>query len=237
MIINPTTTAAETATSLPESGRRTVLQMTGITKHWGELAVLDRVDLALEPGQTVWVGGENGAGKTTLLRIISGLILPEAGQVRVCGLSPDRDRRQFHAHLGFLSAGDRGLYARLTVRQNLEFAASLALLPRARKQTAVDAAVQRFDLEALARRRVDRMSMGQRQRVRLALVFLHEPTVVLLDEPRTSLDESGIALLEAALKELTRRGGSAMWCSPAGDRPPVSVDSSYLLRAGRLTAC
>jgi ABC-type multidrug transport system ATPase subunit len=165
------------------------------------------------------------------------LIRPDEGRVALCGLSPERDRRAFYQRLGFLSAGDRGLYNRLTVRQNLDFAAGLALLPRTRKRAAVVAALERFDLGSLERRRVDRMSMGQRQRARLALTFLHDPSVVLLDEPRTSLDQFGVGLLGAALEDLTRRGGTAVWCSPAGDEPPVNIDRSYILRDGTLTPC
>jgi ABC-2 type transport system ATP-binding protein len=214
-----------------------VLVLDGVSKRWGNLTVLDQVDLVLEPGQLAWVGGDNGAGKTTLLRIASGLILPDGGSVDLCGLSPDHDRRLFYRQLGVLAAGDRGLYARLTVRQNLEFAAGLALMSGTRKRQAIATAVERFDLGALADRRVDRMSMGQRQRARLALTFLHEPTVVLLDEPRTSLDESGLGLLAAALEALTARHGAAVWCSPVGDEPSVKIDSSFVLRDGKLKPC
>ncbi len=213
------------------------LVLDGVSKCWGNLTVLDQVDLVLEPGQVAWVGGDNGAGKTTLLRIASGLILPDGGHVELCGLSSEHDRRHFYRQLGVLAAGDRGLYARLTVRQNLEFAAGLALLPRARRRQAIATSLERFDLGALAERRVDRMSMGQRQRSRLALTFLHEPTVVLLDEPRTSLDESGLGLLAAALEELTARRGAAVWCSPVGDEPSIKIDSSFVLRDGKLKPC
>jgi ABC-type multidrug transport system ATPase subunit len=87
----------------------------------------------------------------------------------------------------------------------------------------------------MAGRRVDRLSMGQRQRVRLAIAFLHDPSVLLLDEPNTSLDDDGLGLVEAALLECTRRGASVLWCSPAAKFLPLPADCRYLLSDGTVT--
>ncbi|MGH9031326.1 MAG: ABC transporter ATP-binding protein [Acidimicrobiia bacterium] len=210
------------------------LDLVGVTKCWDELTVLDGVDLTVEPGQIVRVGGDNGAGKTTLLRIATGIVVPDAGSVTLGELRPDRDRRSYHRRLGFLAAGDRGLYARLSVRQNLEFAAGIAFLRGRRSHDAVAGAIDRFGLTPFAERRVERLSMGQRQRVRLAMTLLHTPDLVLLDEPRTSLDESGVELLANALEDVTRRGGAALWCSPTADDAVLPYDRAYELHAGKL---
>ena len=199
----------------PAPDPATLLVLRGIHKRWGDLQVLEGVDLDLRPGDLVALTGPNGAGKTTLLRIATGLILPDAGEVRLRGLDPERERRAFQRLLGYLPAGNGGLYARLTVRQNLEFWAGLALLPRERRARAVDELMSRFKLDELASRRVDRMSMGQRQRVRLATTFVHDPEVVLLDEPATSLDDEGTAIVVEVLAELAARGGAAIWCAPS----------------------
>jgi ABC-type multidrug transport system ATPase subunit len=188
----------------------------------------------VESGGVAWLGGANGAGKTTLLRIAAGLILPRRGLVRLCGLDPDHDRRDYQRRLGYLSAGDRGLYARLTVRQSLEFWSGIALVPPRRRKQLIASAIARFDLEELSSRRVDRLSTGQRQRVRLSMTFLHEPDVALLDEPNASLDDNALALLDGALSELTARGGSALWCSPASQHLSVRADTRLLLVDGRV---
>jgi ABC-type multidrug transport system ATPase subunit len=209
------------------------LRLEGISKGWGEVGILDELDLAIAPGTTAWVGGQNGAGKTTLLRIVAGLLEAERGTVSFDGLSPQADRRRYQRRLGFLSAGDRGLYARLTVRQNLDLWTRLSFVPRRECQTAVQAALAQFGLEQLADARADRLSLGQRQRARLALAFGHSPRLVLLDEPANSLDDDGIALLSAALAELSATGGSGIWCSP--NRPPAAeVSCGYRLERGRL---
>jgi len=209
------------------------LVISNVTKSWGERRVLRSVSLRVPPGVTAWVGGKNGVGKTTLLRIVAGLILAEEGDVKLDRLDPRRDRREYQRRLGFLSAGDRGLYARLSVRQNLELWARLAFLRGERAQATIAAILQRFSLEDLAAARVDRLSLGQRQRVRLSMAFLHDPRLVMLDEPLNSLDEDGIALLCTALADLNSRGGAAIWCSPS---PPElhEITRLYELRDGLL---
>jgi ABC-2 type transport system ATP-binding protein len=197
------------------------LALLDVAKAWrgNPDPVLVDVDLALDIGTRTWIGGRNGVGKTTLLRIAAGLI------------DPDRGRAQAW---GFTAAGDRGLYARLTVRRQLEFWARIALVPSRRAAAAVDRAIDDFDLRGLERRRVDRMSMGQRQRLRIAMTFLADPEVVLLDEPLTSLDSDGAELLDRAIDRLVDGGGALLWCSPVGERLDAAFDARFVLERGRL---
>jgi ABC-2 type transport system ATP-binding protein len=212
------------------------LSISGASKRWrrDQAPVLDGIELRLEPGASAWVGGINGAGKTTMMRIAAGLIDPDDGTVEAMGLTPIRHRVRYQQLVSFLPAGDRGLYARLSVRKQLEFCARIAMLPRERFRPAVERGLGAFALEELADRRVDRISMGQRQRLRIAMTFLPRPEVVLLDEPLTSLDGDGAELLRAAIDELLARGGAVLWCSPSGERLDMRFDARWLLEAGRL---
>lgn len=212
------------------------LTIRGVSKRWGPdlPPVLDRVELRLEPATRTLIGGRNGVGKTTLLRIAAGLIDAEAGRVAVWGIGPRENRARYQQLVSFLPAGDRGLYARLTVRRQLELSARLALLYGSRCRGAIERAIDAFDLRELAERRVDRMSMGQRQRLRIAMTFLPEPEVVLLDEPRTSLDQEGTALLERAIERLLARDGAVLWCSPSGEQLEASFDRRFTIERGRL---
>jgi ABC-type multidrug transport system ATPase subunit len=151
-------------------------------------------------------------------------------------LDPRQERRQYHRRLGFLSAGSGGLYAHLSVLENLDFWAALAFVPRRRRRSAVLGSIERFELEPLADNRVDRLSMGERQRVRLAMTFVHSPEVVLLDEPFTSLDDAGKGLVNRALEELASRSGSALWCSPTPEPGGPRFDASYVMEDGRAVA-
>jgi ABC-2 type transport system ATP-binding protein len=214
------------------------LRLRSVSKRWrkDQPRVLDRLDLALEPGTATWVGGRNGVGKTTMLRIASGLIEPDGGRAEVWGVSAGENRARYQRLVSFLPAGDRGLYARLSVRHQLEFWARIALVPHTRFRQTVGEAIDKFDLSELSGRRVDRLSMGQRQRLRIAMTFLDRPEVVLLDEPLTSLDVEGAALLHAAVDEVLARDGAILWCSPGAEHLDRQFDSRLTLERGRLVA-
>lgn len=195
--------------------------------------VLDGVDLTLGEGEVTWVGGRNGAGKTTLLRLAAGILLPQRGSVHIGDLSSDA-RGTYQRRIGFLSAGDRGLQARMRVRQQLDYWARLAYVEPQGRAELVLLNLERFGLVEFADRRVDRMSMGQRQRIRLAMAFLHEPEVILLDEPRNSLDDEGYALLATQSELAAARGATILWCSPRGEDRVIECDASYSLEEGKL---
>ena len=214
------------------------LSLLGVSKRWpgSDQPVLDDVNLVVEPGAVVRIGGANGAGKTTLLRIAAGLIRPEAGRIRLGLLDVETDRTAFQRRVGFLSASSAGLYARLTVRDHLRLWSRLALMSRSDRAAACERVLAALGLRQLADRRVDRLSMGQRQRARLAGAFLHDPHVVMLDEPTTSLDEEGAGLLVAEVERVRRAGGGALWCAPGEIETSLSFDQRLVLRKGHLLA-
>jgi heme ABC exporter ATP-binding subunit CcmA len=209
-----------------------------VTRHFGRgasrRAVLRGVDLQVRAGTAVCITGGNGAGKTTLLRLATGILTPDAGRVTIDAIGTDERWRELHRRTGFLSAGDRGLYARLSVRGHMMFWAALAFVPRSERKKLIEEALVRFGLSDLAKRRADRLSLGQRQRLRLALTLVHRPKVVLLDEPRTSLDADGLEMLCSSIAEVLERGGSVLWCSPLGEEQPVSFEHTLVLANGQL---
>ena len=210
----------------------------GISRYWGRRssrwAVLRDVDLHIAPGTATCIAGGNGAGKTTLLRIGTGILAPDAGTVTVDGIECGRRCREYNKRIGYLSAGDRGLYARLTVRGHLEYCARLGFIPRTDRKPAVEEALAHFGLSGLVARRADRLSQGQRQRLRLALSVLHRPKVLFLDEPRNSLDADGLEILSSSVRELLARGGSVIWCSPLGEEQPIMFDRRLVIEDGKL---
>jgi ABC-2 type transport system ATP-binding protein len=214
------------------------LSLRGVSKAWdkGRIPVLDRVDLDLDIGDRVRIAGRNGVGKTTLMRIAAGLIDPDRGHATVWGASAAERPEHYQRLVSFLPAGDRGLYARLSVRRQLDFWARIAMVPRGEVTARVEEAIEIFNLGELASRRVDRMSMGQRQRLRIAMTFMPHPDVVLLDEPLTSLDGEGAEILYAAIERLLDKGGALLWCSPAGEHLAYEFDRTYMLDEGRLVS-
>ena len=218
-----------------ERAQSALLGLVGVSKKWGPLRVLDDVSLDVHRGEIISVEGANGVGKTTMLRIVVGMILPDAGSVALDGLHPERNRREYLRRVGFLSAGDRALYPRLTARRQLRFAAGIALIPKQDQETFVVGVIDMFGLGKLADRRADRMSTGQRQRLRLAMSLVHRPSLVVLDEPTNSLDEEGLDILGAYLLDLSRRGGAAIWAAPAArTQAGLPSDRGLRLESGKL---
>jgi ABC-type multidrug transport system ATPase subunit len=213
-----------------------LLAVTALSKWWPgrDAPTLDGLDLELRPGDVLSITGRNGAGKTTLLRILGGLVAPDSGDVRLGEIALGRRRSAYQRQIGLLTPGDRGLYARVTVQGNLDLWARMALLDATERGAALAYSSRRFALAELNDTRVERLSMGQRQRLRLALAFMHEPDLVLLDEPATSLDSDALGLLRSAVDDLAERGGLCIAVAPEGAESGMHTGDRLILRNGRL---
>jgi heme ABC exporter ATP-binding subunit CcmA len=200
----------------------------GVWKTYGATAALRDVTLRAAAGRILALLGPNGAGKSTVLRIAAGLTRPTSGTVRVAGASrPTGVRRVigFAGHHTFL-------YGALTIEENLRFYAELYGIPPA----AVAVSLERFGLEAVRRRRVQELSRGLAQRVNLARALLHEPRVVLLDEPFTGLDAAFAEHLTASLVLLRREGCAILIATHEWDAARALADDAAVLVRGRLVA-
>lgn len=163
-----------------------MLKASALTRRFGARVAVDGVSFEIVRGEILALLGPNGAGKTTTLRMLAGLIAPTSGVVRVGDepLTTDSAPR-LRARIGFLTEAP-GLWDRLTIRQNLEVYARLHGLGAA--DTAVDTALDLFDIRARAAQKAAQLSKGLKQRVALARTLLHRPDIVLLDEPTSGLD-------------------------------------------------
>ncbi|MHB0856272.1 MAG: heme ABC exporter ATP-binding protein CcmA [Anaerolineae bacterium] len=174
-----------------------------LSKTYGPRRVLERVNLSIAAGERIALVGLNGAGKTTLLRVLAGLVRPTSGRVAVVGLSPASPDGLARRAIGFLSH-QTGLYGDLTAEQNLTFFARLYQLPDI--ANTVSASLARVGLAGRRHDLVSTFSRGMQQRLALARALLHQPRVLLLDEPYAGLDLRAAALLDALLDEATADG-------------------------------
>lgn len=177
------------------------LALERVTRAFGPLVALDEVDLEVPAGSWVALMGANGAGKTTLLRLLAGLTIPTEGRVRIAGIDRRAAGAGIRALLGYVGHQSL-LYAELTVRENLAFHADLHGLDR---QVVEDVAA-RLDVTHALDRRARELSRGTTQRAALARALLHDPAVLLLDEPFTGLDLDSADRLAAILADLHARG-------------------------------
>lgn len=158
-----------------------------LTKKFGRHVAVDSLTFEVQKGEVLGFLGPNGAGKTTTMRMITGYLPPSGGRVRVDGFDLYDDPVEVKRRIGYLPENPP-VYPELTVRQYLEFVAEIKDVPVSRRRAAVDRVLERAQLEEVRDKRVGKLSKGFKQRVGLAQAIVHEPPVLILDEPTSSLD-------------------------------------------------
>lgn len=201
--------------------------MNGLTRRYGDRVALDRVSFALAPGQTLAVLGPNGAGKTTLLKVLATLLRPHEGDVRVLGSALPAEAWKVRGHVGYLGH-EPALYRSLTARENLQFAARLHGVEAPR----VDALLDAVGLARRADDRVEEFSRGMRQRIAAARAVLHDPPLLLLDEPLSALDMRAVELLEPLIGRAS--GRTRVLVTHDVERGRAEADQVLAIRNGRM---
>jgi ABC-2 type transport system ATP-binding protein len=208
-----------------DGGPATVV-VDGLSRWFAGVVAVNEVSLEIEPGVTALLG-PNGAGKTTLLRAIAGLIEPSQGTVRVFG-EPPRGNVELYRRIGYMPEHE-SVYDFLTGRQFVRLAARLQALDDV--EGAVSRAIDTVDLVAAQHRRLGEYSRGMRQRMRLAATLVHDPPLLLLDEPRANLDPAAAELLEPMIGRGS--GRTRVLVSHDVESALAESDAVLGLRAGR----
>ena len=219
---------------MPRKGRGVAVEARELTRRFGPQLALDAVTLRIAPGESFALLGANGAGKTTFIRLVTGFLLPSAGSITVDGISPALRPSQVHARLGFVMETSR-LYPELRVRGFLRFMGGARGLAGADLARAVDAALARFHLEAVAPRLIGNLSKGYQQRVSLAQAFLTDPPLVIVDEPTGGLDPVQRGEVQELLRGL-RGEHSLLLCTHDLEEARLLAARVGVLSAGRLVA-
>jgi len=204
----------------------TALQLEGLARHYGEREALADVSLSLGEGQTLVVFGANGAGKTTLLRVLATLLRPHRGSVRVLGRSLPEEAWAVRGRIGLL-AHEPLLYRELTARENLRLQAQL----HAVGPTRVEELLELIHMRERAQEPLRTLSRGMVQRVAVARAVLHDPQLLLLDEPRAHLDPAAVETLDALIGAASKR--TRVICSHDPGGGLAEADLVLGLRAGR----
>jgi heme exporter protein A len=202
------------------------LALDGLERRYGDRTALTGVTVRVPAGATLAVFGSNGAGKTTLLRVLAALLRPHAGSAEVLGSALPDDAWKVRGNVGYVGH-DSLLYRDLTVRENLLFHARLHSVARER----VDEAIAAVGLERRARDPVRELSRGMLQRAAVARATLHEPAILLLDEPRANLDPAAARALEPLIGKASAR--TRVLVSHDVESALAEADLSLGLRGGR----
>jgi ABC-2 type transport system ATP-binding protein len=210
------------------------LEVRGLVKRFERPAV-DGLDLAVRAGEFYALLGPNGAGKTTTLRIIAGLARPDAGSIRVAGLDALADPVAAKQIMAWIS-DEPMIYDKLTPREYLEFVAGLWSIERMLAEERAHELLRWLGLAAHADERCESFSKGMRQKVALAGALVHDPRVIILDEPLTGLDASSARQVKTVLRERTRAGGTVIMTTHILEVAERMADRIGVIAHGRLVA-
>ena len=210
-----------------------MIEVRGLVKRYGRLRAVDGVDLTARPGEVLALLGPNGAGKSTTIKAITGLIRPSAGHVLVAGIDVTRRPVAAKAALGYVP--DRPyLYPKLTGRELLRFLGRLRRVDDA--EAAADAWLDRFGLNDVQNERIEAYSHGMRQKLTFCAAFLHDPPVVVIDEPMVGLDPRAAREVRRLMRERADAGRTVLLTTHQIDVAEETADRVTLLHRGQVAA-
>jgi ABC-2 type transport system ATP-binding protein len=211
------------------------LRATGLTRRFKERTALDGLSFDVAPGEIFGLLGPNGAGKTTAFRLLAGLIPPDAGTLALDGKPTDGDDARYRARLGVVFQ-EPSLDLKLTGRENLRLGAALYRLPRARATERIDAALALMELGDRADEATSKYSGGMRRRIEIARVLLHEPSLLLLDEPGRGVDPEALRRIWDQLVALVASRGLSVIVTTHQPEEAERCHRIAILDGGKLAA-
>ncbi|MBM4359273.1 MAG: ATP-binding cassette domain-containing protein [Deltaproteobacteria bacterium] len=212
-----------------------MIEASALRKRFGDVLAVADVSFTAADGAVTGILGPNGAGKSTALRMLGGLVVPDAGCARIDGIDPRVAPSAARARIGILPDA-RGLYVRLTARENVRYFGELCGLHGPALERHIDELFRWLELAPLADRRVDGFSQGERMKVAIARAVVHAPQNVVLDEPTNGLDVMSIRSLRTFVRELGARGHAVLFSSHVMSEVATLCDRVVIVAAGRVVA-
>ena len=205
----------------------------GLVKRFGPVAAVDGVSLSVGPGEIVGLLGPNGAGKTTTLRMLAGILTPDRGRVRVGGLDIHERPLEAKRRIGFLS-GDTQLYQRLSTREVLRYFGALYGMAAPHVEARTEQLVRELEMGEFAARPCGTLSSGQKQRANIARAFLHEPDLLILDEPTVALDVISGQFIVESIRRQRDAGRGVLFSTHIMSEAEYLCDRILLIHRGRV---
>ena len=209
-----------------------MLELTDLARRYGDVVALDGVSFSVEPGQLFGFVGPNGAGKTTTMRIVLGVLAADRGEVRWRGAPVDAATR---SRFGYMPE-ERGLYPKMRVRAQLTYLARLHGAGVADAAAAAERWIERLGLGERAGDRVEALSLGNQQRVQLGVALVHDPEVLVLDEPFSGLDPMAVETVQSVLSDAAASGAPVLFSSHQLDIVERLCDDLVIIADGRIRA-
>jgi ribosome-dependent ATPase len=227
----------QTITLSPRTARKgpLAIEAKGLTMRFGDFTAVDHVSFRIEPGEIFGFLGSNGCGKTTTMKMLTGLLTASEGEAWLLGKPIGADGMATRRRVGYMSQSF-SLYSELSVRHNLALHADLFHLPKARRADRVSELIERFDLSDVAEAAPESLPLGVRQRLQLAVAVLHEPEMLILDEPTSGVDPIARDAFWALLISLSRTEGVTIFISTHFMNEAERCDRISLMHAGNVLA-
>jgi ABC-2 type transport system ATP-binding protein len=210
-------------------------EVTGLVKRFGPKTAVDHLSLSVPKGMLYGFLGVNGAGKTTTLRMISGLVRPDAGEIRVCGIDAIAEPQRAKQPLAYIP-DDPVLYGKLNPMEHLEFVASLWNVDASVARKRAQELLERLLLWDRRHEWIESYSRGMKQKIALASALIHEPRLILLDEPLTGLDASAARLVKDILLNFLKDGGTVILTTHILEVAERLAERIAIMSGGRIIA-
>jgi len=204
-----------------------------LSKRFEDFVAVDSVNLTVDSGEVLALLGPNGAGKTTTIRMLTSILRPSSGWAKVAGYDVVNQAQQVRASVGVLTE-NHGLYNRMPALEYLQFFGSLYGIDKQTLDDKIQTLVARFDLERASTRRIGEYSKGMRQKLALARALLHDPPVLLLDEPTSAMDPESARLVRNMIQELRSSDRTVMICTHNLSEAEELADRIAIIRQGKI---
>ncbi len=212
------------------------IRITNVTKCYGRLRAVDDVTLTVQPGELFAFLGPNGAGKTTTIKMLTGLLVPDAGAIEVCGYPVTLDGQAAKAQMAYVP-DQPFLYEKLSATEFLEFVGHMYGLPRSTIRERARDYMARLEITDYAGQLAESYSHGMKQRVVLAAALLHDPQVIVVDEPMVGLDPRTVRTVKQLFRERANAGKTVFMSTHTLDVAESIADRMAIINQGRIVAC
>lgn len=213
-----------------------MLRINNINKSFGDKKVLKDVNFDVKSGEIVGILGENGAGKSTLIRIISTLLSPDDGEFEVAGYKNKENDDAIRKNIGVLFGNDAGLYNELTGGENIEYFARLNGMSKRDAKQSVEILSKKLEFSSFANTKVGKMSKGMKQKIAFARALIHNPSLVILDEPEAGLDFVAAKIVFDFMKECKAENKAVLFSSHSMENIKLCSDRIIVLKNGTVAA-
>lgn len=211
-----------------------MVEVLGLSKQFKKVKAVDNISFSVKSGEIVGLLGENGAGKTTTLRMLATMLRPTEGTAKVNGYDVINDSKKVRGEIGILFGGEVGLYDRLTAKENIMYFAQLNGMNKEKAEKSIENLVKLLKMEEYIDRRVGKFSRGMKQKVAIARSIVHEPKVMLFDEPTAGLDVTASRIVQDFILQCKKDNRAIIFSSHSMNEVEKLCDRIVIINKGKI---